>query len=59
MKAKVREYDFEDIRSDIDDLLHILKQQDDLQLVSKMKVMVPEFVSNNSVFEQLDQKNGV
>lgn len=28
-----------------------------LEMVAKMKEMVPEFVSNNSVFEQLDQKN--
>jgi len=26
-----------------------------MAMVSKMKELVPEFVSNNSIFEQLDQ----
>ncbi len=59
MKAKVREYNFGEIRVEIDELIGILSRQDDLQLVAKMKKLVPEYVSNNSVFEQLDQAEGI
>lgn len=54
MKAKVREYDFSEIEDDIKTLLDLMQSQDDNLIVSKMKNIVPEFVSNNSVFEQLD-----
>jgi len=29
-----------------------------MQLVAQMKKMVPEFLSNNSIFESLDQQPG-
>jgi hypothetical protein len=29
-----------------------------MELVTQMKKMVPEFLSNNSVFESLDQRTG-
>jgi FlaA1/EpsC-like NDP-sugar epimerase len=56
MKAKVREYNFLEVKAEIEELLKIWAQQDDLKLVSKMKMLVPEYVSNNSLFEKLDQK---
>ena len=34
----------------------MLAHQSDNDIVSKMKMMVPEYVSNNSVFESLDKK---
>jgi FlaA1/EpsC-like NDP-sugar epimerase len=56
MKARVREYNFFEVKTEIEDLIKIMTQQEDLKLVSKMKSLVPEYLSNNSLFEQLDQK---
>lgn len=43
------------IISDIAELIQISKQEDNVMLVRKMKEIVPEFKSNNSRFEALDQ----
>ncbi len=52
--ATVRNYDFETISSNINELTRLFASQDNLQIVAKMKAIVPEFRSNNSVFEKLD-----
>ena len=52
--AKVREYDYDKVSRDMDELVAIAKRFDDLATVKKMKEMVPEFKSNNSVYECLD-----
>jgi FlaA1/EpsC-like NDP-sugar epimerase len=54
LKAKVKEYDFEAISKDISDLIHLFDKQDNTVIVTKMKQIVPEYISNNSVFEKLD-----
>ena len=54
--AEVREYDYDKVCKDIDDLIEISKHYDDMATVKKMKEIVPEYVSNNSVFSQLDVK---
>jgi FlaA1/EpsC-like NDP-sugar epimerase len=54
--ATVREYDFEKVSRDIDDLISISRQYDDMATVRKMKEIVPEFISNNSVYSALDSK---
>jgi FlaA1/EpsC-like NDP-sugar epimerase len=56
MIAKVREYTFETIDKNIRELITLFDDQDNLEMVSKMKEIVPEFISNNSVYEKLDQK---
>lgn len=56
MIAKVREYNLEQVKKDMSELLTELNNQDEMKLVSKMKQIVPEFISKNSVFEQLDIK---
>ena len=56
--ATVREYDFDSVSKEIDELVEISKQFDDMATVRKMKQIVPEFVSNNSVYEALDSENG-
>jgi len=43
------------VHHDVLSLLNLLKSATDDQLVSAMKKMVPEFVSQNSIFERLDQ----
>jgi len=52
--AKVVSNDLEKIKNEIDELTQILTTQNNLQLVKKMKEIVPEYISNNSVFEALD-----
>lgn len=56
MIAKVREYDFASVRKEIIELIDLFNSQDNLEIVTKMKELVPEFISNNSVFEKLDQQ---
>ena len=57
--AEVREYDYQRVCNDIDELIAISKRFDDMATVKKMKEIVPEYVSNNSVYEQLDKKEKV
>lgn len=57
MMAKVREYHFQDILPQIEQLILVAQTNDKYKLVRQMKVLVPEFISNNSEFEQLDQNN--
>ena len=54
--AEVREYDYDEVCKDIDDLVEIASHYDDMKTVQKMKEIVPEYKSNNSVYEQLDKK---
>ena len=53
--AQVREYDYEIASTQIDDLIAISKKYDNMETVRKMKEIVPEYKSNNSVYEQLDR----
>ena len=53
--AQVREYDYEQVEKDIDELVEIAKQFDNMATVKKMKEIVPEYKSNNSVYEVLDK----
>lgn len=57
MRAKVREYDFDDVKNQIALLLQLTQQNDEMALVKQMKLIVPEFVSDNSIFQALDNKN--
>ena len=54
--AEVREYDYDKVCKDIDDLIEISKHYDDMATVKKMKEIVPEYKSNNSIYEKLDKK---
>ncbi len=53
--AQVREYDYKQVSRDIDDLIALSSQFDDLATVKKMKEIVPEYKSNNSIYEELDR----
>jgi FlaA1/EpsC-like NDP-sugar epimerase len=57
MIASVREYDFDEISVEIEDLINKSFSGKNYLTVSKMKTIVPEFVSNNSVYEKLDIEN--
>lgn len=54
--AKVKEYDYALVSAYINELIELEKGQDDMKLVRKMKEIVPEFISNNSIYEELDTK---
>lgn len=54
MIGRVREYVFSEIESQIYTLLQHAKQNDDRQVVIAMKMLVKEYKSKNSVFEELD-----
>lgn len=53
--AEVREYDYDQVCKDIDELIELSKRYDDMTTVGKMKDIVPEYKSNNSIYEQLDK----
>lgn len=53
--AEVREYDYDEVCKDINKLVEIAKHYDVMKTVAKMKEIVPEYKSNNSIYEQLDK----
>jgi len=52
--AKVQESDMEKISHDVGDLISLFDKQENIAIVKKMKEIVPEYVSNNSIFTELD-----
>ena len=52
--AEMREYDYNEVSKDIDELIDISKRYEDMATVKKMKEIVPEYKSNNSIYEKLD-----
>ncbi len=55
--AKVREYDFADVNRDMNELAGLIQSvKGEMEIVRMMKKMIPEYLSNNSVFENLDNK---
>lgn len=59
MVASVREYDFDDVTVKTDDLIRFSYLNKNYLTVSQMKLIVPEFVSNNSEYERLDIENAL
>jgi FlaA1/EpsC-like NDP-sugar epimerase len=53
--AEVRSYEFAEVSKNIDELIEISKGYDNMATVKKMKEIVPEYKSNNSVYEELDK----
>ena len=54
--AKVREYDYAEITAVADQLEELSRAVDIPTTVKLMKATVPEFISNNSIYEQYDKK---
>lgn len=52
--AKVKESDFDTISAAIADLIALFEKQDNNMIVKRMKNIVPEFKSNNSIYSKLD-----
>lgn len=59
MIAKVRENDFDSISNQLSVLFEIVKTQNNTNIVRQMKILVPEFKSQNSIYEQLDQEQSL
>jgi FlaA1/EpsC-like NDP-sugar epimerase len=55
--GKVKEYAFDEIKQKIEKLITLFYGQDNIEIVSRMKELVPEFRSNNSIFEKLDARS--
>ena len=55
MVAKVREANYEEMNAQLCDLIKSYDSQDNMNIVGKMKAIVPEYVSKNSVYSKLDK----
>ncbi len=55
MVAKVREFAFDEVSQQITQLIDTAHQGRTFETVALMKQIVPEYISKNSVFEQLDR----
>ena len=55
--AEVRQYDYDDVNRSIEELIEIAKDFENMATVKKMKEIVPEYKSNNSVYEVLDKED--
>lgn len=55
MIGKTREYDFGKISNSLNELIALFDEQDNLSIVKKMKEIVPEYISQNSIYEELDK----
>jgi len=53
--SKVKSYQFEDVQVQLDMLWEELKLFDNYKIVKRIKQIVPEYISNNSPYEVLDQ----
>ncbi|MDI1355958.1 MAG: nucleoside-diphosphate sugar epimerase/dehydratase [bacterium] len=52
--GKVREYPYEEVKDIINGLIKSFDTQNNELIVQRMKDLVPEFKSNNSIFQKLD-----
>ncbi len=54
--GKVKEYDPKEIVEQIDELIKMNGSHDQFEIVKKMKEIIPEYISRNSIFEKLDNE---
>lgn len=54
MIARIREYDFDSVQQDIEQLITLAYAGNAMKIVAQMKHIVPEYKSKNSIFEKLD-----
>lgn len=54
MVARVREFEFDEVSQAIDKLIETSRMAKPFTTVKIMKQIVPEYISNNSIYEQLD-----
>lgn len=56
MIAMVREYDYAMISNEIADLIDLFNAQNNEAIVTKMKQILPEYISRNSIYERIDKE---
>ncbi len=56
MIARVREFDFDKVSEKVDQLIETSHHDKPFTTVLQMKQIVPEFISKNSIYEQLDKQ---
>jgi len=56
MIAKVIDHPFLKVNSAIDEIIQLANDQNEYEMVQKMKNLVPEYISNESKFSKLDKK---
>jgi FlaA1/EpsC-like NDP-sugar epimerase len=54
MIAKVRDYNFDEVSEKFNELIKLKEDHNNTEIVLKMKEIVPEFKSQNSIYEELD-----
>ncbi|MBS1627078.1 MAG: polysaccharide biosynthesis protein [Bacteroidetes bacterium] len=54
--AKVIEYDFDTVAKNIETLIAFALKNEDEEVVKQMKRIVPEYISNNSIYESIDEQ---
>jgi FlaA1/EpsC-like NDP-sugar epimerase len=57
LRAKIRENDFSEINSKVNELIALFDSQDNMEMVRLLKQLVPEYISRNSEYESLDRKS--
>jgi len=55
MIAKVAEFNKAEVKEKIEGICTVNSQVDNLEIVSLLKKLVPEYRSNNSIYEKLDK----
>lgn len=53
--ARVRTYNRAEVEQKVEALTQLFNTQDNKRIVSELKALVPEFISNNSVYSELDK----
>jgi FlaA1/EpsC-like NDP-sugar epimerase len=59
MIARVQPEIYESVNAQVNELITLFDTQNNMTIVALMKKLVPEFISNNSVFEKLDQEESI
>jgi FlaA1/EpsC-like NDP-sugar epimerase len=54
LRAAVRKVSFEELSGEISLLIALFDRQDNASIVKKLKELVPEYISNNSIYSKLD-----
>ncbi len=55
--AQVREYDYQQVSEEIEDLFAVAASFNPMDIVKKMREMVPEYAPNNTVYTVLNEKS--
>jgi FlaA1/EpsC-like NDP-sugar epimerase len=55
MIAKVMAEDFDILSASLKQLEHILSKMNNIDIVTELKRIIPEYISNNSIYEHLDE----